>query len=49
MGIGPRPPAGIVYLDVGDDFALPQWTLDPEAEQPEPWRYPGTGAPFRSL
>ena len=39
-GIGSR--VRIVYLDVGAGFALPQWTLDAEAEQPEPWRYPST-------
>ena len=39
-GIGSR--VRIVYLDVGDGFALPQWKLDTEVEQPEPWRYPGT-------
>ena len=39
-GIGSR--VRIVYLDVGDGFALPQWTLDTESEQPKPWRYPGS-------
>ena len=39
-GIGSR--VRIVYLDVGDGFALPQWTLDTESEQPTPWRYPGS-------
>ncbi len=38
VGIGTR--VRIVYVDVGDGFALPQWTVDPESEQPTtPWRY----------
>ena len=39
-GIGSR--VRIVYVDIGDGFALPQWMLDPDVEQPEPWRYPGS-------
>ncbi len=39
VGIGTR--LRIVYKDLGGEFALPQWTIDEEAEQPEPWRYPG--------
>jgi len=39
-GIGSR--VRIVFLDVGEGFALPQWTLDTESDQPEPWRYPGS-------
>ena len=28
-------------VDVTDEFALPQWTIDEDADQPdEPWRYP---------
>lgn len=42
-GIGSR--VRIVYRDVGEGMALPQWTLDEAAEQPEPWQYPGDGRP----
>ncbi len=39
VGIGSR--VRMVFTDVTDGVALPQWTLDEEAEQPEaPWRYP---------
>ncbi len=39
VGIGTR--VRMVFVDVGDDFALPHWTIDEDAEQPEqPWRYP---------
>ncbi len=38
VGIGTR--LKVVFKDLGDGFALPQWTLDERAEQPEPWRYP---------
>jgi hypothetical protein len=37
-GIGTR--VRIVFADVGEGFALPQWTIDEQAEQPPPWRYP---------
>ena len=38
VGIGTR--VRIVYRDVGDGFAVPQWTIDEGSEQPEtPWRY----------
>ncbi len=37
VGIGTR--VRIVYVDVGDGFAIPQWTLDENADQPKPWRY----------
>ena len=31
----------MLFNNITDDFALPQWTVDTEAEQPEkPWRYP---------
>ena len=31
----------MVFVDVTDEFALPQWTIDEDADQPdEPWRYP---------
>ncbi len=41
VGIGTR--VRIVFVDVGDGFALPQWAIDTDADQPEkPWRYPGT-------
>ena len=30
----------IVYVDVGEGFAIPQWTVDEQAPQPgRPWRY----------
>ena len=39
VGIGTQ--LKVVYVDMGDGLALPQWTVDDEAEQPEnPWRYP---------
>lgn len=39
IGIGSR--MRMVFRTVGDGFALPMWTLDESAEQPEtPWRYP---------
>ena len=31
---------GFFEADIGAGFALPQWTLDPEATQPATWRYP---------
>lgn len=37
VGIGTR--VRIVYRDVGDGFAIPQWTIDEAAPQPVPWRY----------
>lgn len=40
IGIGSR--MRMVFSDVGQGLALPQWTLDETAPQPErPWRYPG--------
>lgn len=39
VGIGSR--VRMVFSDVADGLALPQWTLDTEASQPaKPWRYP---------
>ena len=39
VGIGTR--LRMVFSDVAEGLALPQWTIDEEAEQPEaPWRYP---------
>ena len=39
VGIGTR--VKLIYVDVTDEFALPHWTIDKEAEQPQkPWRYP---------
>jgi uncharacterized protein len=39
VGIGTR--VKLVYVDVTEEFALPHWTIDEDAEQPEaPWRYP---------
>jgi hypothetical protein len=40
VGIGSR--VRVVFVDVGEGFALPQWTLDESAAQPTPWRYPGS-------
>lgn len=39
-GIGSR--VRIVYADLGEAIALPQWALDTEVDQPDPWRYPGS-------
>ena len=31
----------MVFADVADGLAMPHWTLDEEADQPDsPWRYP---------
>lgn len=39
VGIGSR--LKIVFKQLGDDIALPLWTIDEDAEQPgAPWRYP---------
>ena len=39
VGIGSR--MRMVFSDVADGLALPQWTLDEDAPQPAaPWRYP---------
>jgi len=38
VGIGTR--VRMVFIDVGEGISLPQWTVDEEAEQPQPWRYP---------
>lgn len=39
VGIGTR--VRMVFVDVTDEFALPHWTIDEDAEQPDaPWRYP---------
>lgn len=39
VGIGSR--VRMVFTDVAPDIALPQWTLDEDAPQPDrPWRYP---------
>ncbi|MEE8042470.1 MAG: OB-fold domain-containing protein [Pseudomonadales bacterium] len=41
VGIGTR--LRIVFVDAGEGIAIPQWTIDEEAEQPaSPWRYPDT-------
>ena len=39
VGIGTR--VRMVFSQVAEGLALPQWCIDEEAEQPEtPWRYP---------
>lgn len=38
VGIGTR--VRMVFSRVADGFSIPQWTIDAEVEQPEPWRYP---------
>lgn len=38
VGIGTR--VRMVFTDVTQGLSLPQWTIDEEAEQPVPWRYP---------
>jgi uncharacterized OB-fold protein len=39
VGIGTR--VRMVFSDVSDGLALPQWTIDETAKQPDkPWRYP---------
>ncbi|MDP6346653.1 MAG: OB-fold domain-containing protein [Alphaproteobacteria bacterium] len=39
VGIGSR--VRMVFKDVAEGLALPQWTIDETAEQPaRPWRYP---------
>ncbi|MCZ6889391.1 MAG: OB-fold domain-containing protein [Gammaproteobacteria bacterium] len=38
VGIGTR--VRVVFKDIGEDIAIPLWTIDEEADQPEtPWRY----------
>ena len=37
VGIGSR--VKVVYVDVGEGFAIPQWTLDEDADPATPWRY----------
>ena len=38
VGIGTR--MRMVFKDVGPGLSLPMWTIDEDADQPEPWRYP---------
>lgn len=38
VGIGSR--MRMVFTDVAEELALPQWTLDESVPQPKPWRYP---------
>ena len=39
VGIGSR--LRMVFVDAGEGVAIPQWTIDESAPQPErPWRYP---------
>ena len=37
VGIGTR--VRVVFAELGEGLALPQWCVDEEAEQPTPWRY----------
>ncbi len=40
VGIGSR--VRLVFSPVNDELAIPNWTIDEDAVQPErPWRYPG--------
>ena len=41
VGIGSR--MKLVLKQIGEDFGMPHWTLDTEADQPTPWRYPASG------
>ena len=38
VGIGTR--VKMVFTQIADGFAIPQWTIDDSVEQPQPWRYP---------
>lgn len=38
VGIGTR--VRMVFSDVAPGLALPQWTIDEDAQQARPWRYP---------
>lgn len=38
VGIGTR--VRMVFTDIGDGFAIPQWTIDEQAAQAPAWRYP---------
>ena len=38
VGIGSR--VRMVFSQVSDGFALPQWIIDETADQPTPWRFP---------
>jgi uncharacterized OB-fold protein len=38
VGIGSR--VRMVFVETGEGFAIPQWTLDETVQQPAPWRYP---------
>jgi len=38
VGIGTR--VKMVFNDLSPGLSLPQWTIDEEAPQPKPWRYP---------
>lgn len=39
VGIGSR--VKMLFTDIGEDFSIPQWTLDEEAGENQPWRYAG--------
>ena len=38
VGIGSR--VRMVFVPAGEGVAIPNWTIDPDVEQPVPWRYP---------
>jgi uncharacterized OB-fold protein len=38
VGIGTR--VRVVFKPMGPEIAMPLWTIDEEAAQPDPWRYP---------
>jgi hypothetical protein len=38
VGIGTR--VKMVFNDLSPGLSLPQWTIDEDAPQPKPWRYP---------
>lgn len=38
VGIGTR--MRMIFTDVAPGLSIPQWTVDEQASQPKPWRYP---------
>ena len=37
--------AEVTFVDLGDDWGLPQWRLSDEEPEHEPWQIPHTHAP----